>query len=102
MNAAYPPLSWQTYDVQYTAPRFDNAGNKISNARFTVYLNGVRVQHEQEAPDVTHGGEKPEPNEPRHIWIQDHSNPVSYRNIWVVDLEEHPDLGIHDIMPALK
>lgn len=102
VNACLPPLSWQTYDVEYRGPRFDANGDKVSNARFTVYLNGVRVQHEFEVEDVTHGGAKPEPTEPRHIWIQDHSNPVSYRNIWVVDLEKHPDLGILDIMPELK
>ena len=83
-----PPLQWQTYDITFYAPRFDPEGKKVKNARVTVLHNGVTIHEDLELPSPTPGGiavdERPEP---APLFLQDHSDPVQYRNIWVVDLE---------------
>jgi len=84
-NAAKPPAQWQTYDIEFTAPKFDAAGKKTTNARITVVWNGQKVHDniELEGPLPGGTGEKPEGGGVR---LQDHGNPVRYRNIWVVPL----------------
>ena len=85
LNMCLPPLQWQTYDIDYTAATFDAAGKKTASAKITVKLNGT-VIHKDVA--LTHGttaapvGEGPEPG-PLHL--QDHGNPVRFRNIWLVE-----------------
>lgn len=85
VNMCLPPLSWQTYDIDFTAPKFDTDGNKTANARATVRHNGVVIHDNLEIPAHTPGGvlggEGPTPGP---IFLQDHGNPVRYRNIWVV------------------
>ena len=82
-NLCFPPLTWQTYDVDFTAPRFDGQGKKIAPARLTVRLNGVVVQNNVAADRVTTGGVGEEaPTGPIHL--QDHGNPVRFRNLWIV------------------
>ncbi len=83
LNMCFPPLTWQTYDVQFTAARYDDAGKKIANARMTVALNGVVVQREVELPNITRAAPNKEGPDDGPIFLQDHGNPVSYRNIWV-------------------
>lgn len=84
LNMAFPPLAWQTYDVDFTAARFDQAGNKISDARITARLNGVVVQPDVAVPHATTAAPLAEGPEPGPIYLQDHGNPVRFRNIWVV------------------
>jgi hypothetical protein len=84
VNMAFPPLAWQTYDIDFTAPRFDAAGKKTHNARITVRHNGVVVHNDVEITAKTGGG-APEGREARPIKLQDHGNPVHYRNIWIVE-----------------
>jgi hypothetical protein len=91
LNMAFPPLSWQTYDVDFTAPRFDSAGLKSRNARITVKHNGVIVQNDVELTAKTGGG-APEGPSPRPLRLQDHGNPVHFRNIWIV---EKPHVAEH-------
>jgi len=84
VNMCLPPLSWQTYDVDYTAPEYDDAGNKTANARITVRHNGVVIHDDVELPHPTPGGKGGEESEPGPVYLQDHGNPVRYRNIWLV------------------
>ncbi|WP_437187281.1 family 16 glycoside hydrolase [Planctomicrobium sp. SH668] len=83
-NLCFPPLAWQTYDVDFTAARFNEKGEKTADARMTVRLNGVVVQQDKSVPHVTVAAPRNEGPEPGPIYLQDHGNPVSYRNIWVV------------------
>jgi hypothetical protein len=84
VNMCFPPLSWQTYDIDFTAARFDAEGKKTQNARMTVRHNGVVVQDNVEVPKPTGGGQK-ETAAPGPIQLQGHGNPVFYRNVWVVE-----------------
>lgn len=82
---AFPPLRWQTYDIDFTAPRFGEDGEKISNARITVRHNGVLVHDDLELPRGTGaGGKRPEKAEGL-LFLQDHGNPVAFRNIWLLE-----------------
>ncbi len=88
LNMCLPPLTWQTYDIDFAAPKFDANGEKIQNARITVRLNGVPVHNDVEITSKTGAG-KPEGPEPLPIRIQDHRNPVRFRNMWIVDYGDH-------------
>lgn len=84
VNMALPPLAWQTYDIYFSAPRFAGDGKtKSSNARITVVHNGVPVHLHREVIAKTGGG-KAEGAEAFPINLQDHNNPVMFRNIWMV------------------
>jgi hypothetical protein len=81
VNASQPAETWQTYDITFHAPRW-RGPRKVANARVTVYLNGVLVQNDVEVPrSTTKGG--PEGPEPGPVLLQDHSNAVRFRNIWI-------------------
>lgn len=89
VNATKPPGVWQTYDIIFTAPRFDAEGKLLSAARVTVFLNGVLVQNNVQLTGPTSWLERapyePHP-EKQPISLQDHGNPVRFRNIWVREL----------------
>lgn len=84
LNMCFPPLSWQTYDVEFTAARFDDAGAKSKNAVLTLRHNGVAIYENLELPRLTPGGAADEFPGEGPLQLQDHGNPVHYRNIWVV------------------
>jgi hypothetical protein len=84
VNACYPPLTWQTYDVDFTPSTFDTAGKVTAHARITVRLNGVLVQDNLELPTTTGGAKLQVTPEPGPIYLQSHGNPVFFRNIWLV------------------
>ncbi len=89
VNASRGPGQWQTYDILFEAPRFTDSGRLASPATMTVLHNGVLVQHHVtlRGPTVFIGEPAYEPHSMREpIQLQDHSNPVSYRNIWVREL----------------
>lgn len=89
VNMCAPPLQWQTYDINYTAPRFDSAGKKTANARMTVHHNGVLIHENLELPGITPGGLSPnEPKGAAPIFLQDHGDKVQFRNIWAVKKEQ--------------
>jgi hypothetical protein len=96
VNASRAPGEWQTYEVVFIAPRFAADGTLVSPARMTVFHNGVLVQN-----DVALTG--PTPNGPTYnmatlppykahadklpLLLQDHRNPVAFRNIWIRELK---------------
>ncbi|MHC4580013.1 MAG: 3-keto-disaccharide hydrolase [Planctomycetota bacterium] len=80
VNMCAPPAQWQTYDITFGAPK---AGNP---ARATVVHNGVTIHDEIELPKPTGGALDSNVNEPGGIYLQDHSNPMQFRNIWLVEL----------------
>ncbi len=85
LNMVFPPLTWQTYDIDFTGPGFDAEGKKNRNARATVRLNGVVVQDDIEIQNGTGANKKrPELPEGGNLLLQDHGNPVVFRNIWLV------------------
>jgi hypothetical protein len=84
-NAARKPGEWQTYDIVFEAPRFD--GDKlVKPAYLTVFLNGVMLHNRKEisGPTVHRALAKyvPQPAEDS-LMLQNHGNPVRYRNIWI-------------------
>jgi hypothetical protein len=85
LNMCFPPLSWQTYDVEMTGARFDDSGKKTKNAVVTVRHNGVKIYDQFELPTLTPGGAGEESPGVGPLKLQDHSNPVTFRNIWVVE-----------------
>jgi arylsulfatase A len=95
LNMCYPPLTWQTYDVDFRAARFDNSGTVTEPARMTVRLNGEVIHEDQDLPKITTAAPittiTPAPGP---IHIQHHGNPVYYRNIWIVpkDTKEMPNI----------
>jgi hypothetical protein len=86
VNASRKPGEWQTYDIVFHAPKFDEQGKVIERARVTVLHNGVLIQNNVEIYGLTYH-DRPalyvahSPEEPLHL--QDHGNPVRYRNIWI-------------------
>ena len=84
INMCYPPLSWQTYDIDYTAAQYEN-GKKVKNARLTVLFNGVEVQKDTEATHATTASPFPEGPDASPLYFQNHGNPVRFRNIWLVE-----------------
>lgn len=88
LNMCLPPLTWQTYDVEMIAARFDENGKRTSWPRITVKLNGVIIHEDLELPkDSTTSSPITGPLTPagNPIFLQDHGNPVFFRNIWVVE-----------------
>jgi hypothetical protein len=90
VNASRGPGDWQTYDVVFTAPRFGPGGSVERPAFITAFHNGVLIQNhaELQGPTLYIGQPEYEPHPERApIVLQDHSNPVSYRNIWVREIQ---------------
>ncbi|MDX1962522.1 MAG: DUF1080 domain-containing protein [Pirellulales bacterium] len=84
VNMCLPPLVWQTYDIDFTGAKFDAAGKKTANAKVTVKHNGVVIHDNVEFKNVTPGGVGQEAPGRGPLMMQDHGNPVAYRNIWVI------------------
>jgi hypothetical protein len=91
VNVTRPPGQWQTYDIVFRRPRFDQAGKLLRPARVTVLHNGVLVQdavtltgptsHQARPPYAPHPDRLP-------FELQDHGSPVRFRNIWVRELAD--------------
>jgi hypothetical protein len=95
-NASRAPGEWQSYDIVFRRPRFGRDGALRSPARMTVFHNGVLVQDDVELWGPTDWLEH-QPYAPHAdtlpLLLQDHDNPVRYRNIWVRALPEQPRPG---------
>ncbi len=83
-NMCFPPLVWQTFDIDFSGAKFDDEGNKTGNATITVRHNGVVVHENFELKNETPGGQA-EGSKGGPFLLQDHGNPVVFRNIWVVE-----------------
>ena len=95
VNVCRKPREWQSYDVSFVRPIFDKDGKCVRPARITVLHNGVVVHnnveimgptaHKRKAKYRRHGDKGP-------ISLQDHGNPMRFRNIWIRELPEQPYL----------
>lgn len=103
VNAMRPPTEWNTYDIFWTAPRFDEEGKLTSPAYITAMHNGVLILNHFELK-----GDTPYNRPPSYkahaatgpISIQDHGNPVGFRNIWVREFK--PAAGEQVRKPYLR
>lgn len=88
VNATRKPSEWQSYDAIFVAPRFSENGRVIAPARITVLHNGVLIQNNVEiwGPTEYKGLPVYLSHGKASLKLQDHGNPVSYRNIWVREL----------------
>ena len=83
VNMCAPPLQWQSYDITFHSAKRGDDGKKSANARVTVVHNGVVIHDNFELPHCTPGAVDEKEWEPAGLLLQDHGNPVQYRNIWV-------------------
>ncbi len=90
VNASRPPGQWQSYDIVFHGPRFAKDGKLLRPTRVTVFHSGVLAQDNVELSGPTAHGKRP-PYEPQPeklpLALQDHGNPVRYRNIWIRELK---------------
>jgi hypothetical protein len=82
VNMCYPPMTWQTYDIEFTPAEFDGDGKKTKNARTTILHNGVKIHDNVEITGPTGGGQN-ETAMPGPFQLQNHGDPLVYKNIWV-------------------
>lgn len=103
-NVCRPPGEWQSYDIVFRRPRFDRTGGLLKPARITILHNGILVQDNvelwgptnwlQHSPYQAHPDKLP-------ISLQDHGNPVRFRNIWLRELPEWNDPGPANVKSQL-
>jgi hypothetical protein len=84
VNACFPPLTWQTYDIEFTNAKSLN-GKKIKNARITSRLNGIVIHENFAIPRKTGGARSDPEGTPGSIKLQGHGNPLQFRNIWILE-----------------
>lgn len=82
-NPSLPPGEWQTYDITFKAPKFDDGGKKTENARLTVKFNGVVIHDNLELKHPTPGGLGGNEASQGNLLFQDHGNEVHWKNVWV-------------------
>ena len=103
VNAAKPPGQWQVYDIRYRAPRRNKKGKIVTPGSVTAYLNGQKVQQSTRFQEprssfhpYRHGvtdylkkiGQQQKQTSVGPLFLQDHNNPVKFRNVWIVPLDD--------------
>jgi|TARA_B100000959_G_scaffold263096_1_gene302130 hypothetical protein len=90
VNACRAPGEWQTYDIEFLTPKFNKDGKVTRPATLTVRHNGVLVHDKREmiGPSGHRNVKKYRKHGPGPLGLQDHGNPMRFRNIWVVELED--------------
>ena len=93
LNMCFPPLTWQTYDIDYTAGEYDDDGKVIKNPRVTIKHNGVVIHDDIELPGERNTTAAPMKagSEPGPVFLQDHGNPVRFRNIWIRSIGDYDE-----------
>lgn len=87
VNACKAPTVWQSYDIEFHSPMCVD-GKKTAPARITVFQNGVKIQDDVKIPvNHTRAGMEGDPCQPGPILLQDHGNPVQFRNVWLLPLK---------------
>jgi len=85
INVSKSPLEWQSYDIQFTAPRFGADAKKTANARVTVHHDGVLIHNNVEILEPTGAAKmKGDSPDPQPLVLQEHGYPVQFRNVWAV------------------
>lgn len=84
VNMCLPPLTWQTYDVEFRAARFNEAGEKVDNAVVTIRHNGIPIHEDLALLRTTPGGGRDD-EKPGALYLQNHGDPVRFRNIWIIE-----------------
>ena len=94
VNACRKAGQWQSYDISFLRPLFDADGNLVRKGRITVLHNGVVVHNNLDIEGTTSHKQKAKytPQETGYIHLQDHGNPMRFRNIWIRELPEEPYL----------
>ena len=89
LNASRPPGAWQSFDVVFRAPRFDETGKKTANARFVkVVHNGVVVHQDVEVTGPTRAAAFSDEKPLAPVMLQGDHGPVAYRNLWIEPLAD--------------
>ena len=87
VNACKAPTVWQSYDIEFYSAKCEN-GKKVAPARMTVFHNGVKIHDDVKIPvDNTRAGLGGDPCQPGPIMLQDHGNPVQFRNVWLLPMK---------------
>ncbi|MDB6075226.1 MAG: hypothetical protein JWO89_2866 [Verrucomicrobiaceae bacterium] len=84
VNMCLPPQVWQTYDIDFDAPSFDAAGKKTEEAHITVKHNGVLIHDGVTVPHATPSALFPAEAAKGPLHLQNHKNPVRFRNLWII------------------
>ena len=85
VRASLPPLAWQTFDIDFTAPRFDASGKKTASARASVLLNGVKIYDDQELNPPRGAAARLGEAATGPLMLQEHGMPVQFHNIWLTE-----------------
>ena len=86
-NACRPATEWQAYDIIIRAPRFDGSGEIAEYGRMTVLQNGLPIHNNVVLKRATPGGLSDKPVRKGPLILQDHGNRVSFRNVWLINLD---------------
>lgn len=87
INASRPAGEWQSLDIKFRAPRFDQAGNKTANAEFvSVKLNGITLHENITCSGPTRGAAFKDESPTGPLMIQGNHGPVALRNVWIRQL----------------